>query len=71
VSVLSIFNVQTKFSDSQSFRVCIGAEDECYFTNNENWPNDVIVREWVHKQRSTVDGNNHKRPNIETTSKLF
>jgi len=51
INVQSIFSVKTKLKESQSFRICVDAKDESKFTNIENWPCDVIVREWIHKEK--------------------
>jgi len=64
IEVVSIFDVKTKFQNTQSFRVCIDAASDDIFTNMDNWPNDVIIRQWVHKEKKDKMTGNTGAENI-------
>jgi len=63
-NVQSIFSVKTKFKESQSFNICVDAEYKRKFSNIENWPCDVIVREWIHKEKKNNLSENIDSVNI-------
>ena len=49
VRVESCFEAKTRFEDTKAFRVCINSEDNDVFLDANNWPSDVILRQWTFK----------------------
>ena len=51
VRVISIFPARSKFRDN-CFRVCINSLDVNTFCDGNNWPENVSIRNWIHKKSS-------------------
>jgi len=49
VRVESCFEAKTRFEDTKAFRVCINSDDNDVFLDANNWPSDVILRQWTFK----------------------
>ena len=59
IKVLSIFDAKTKYKDSHAFRVCISEEDTVKFTSGNIWASNVIVREWIFKNKVANNAPSH------------
>ena len=49
ISVDSCFSANTKFENSNAFRVCVATKDTEKLMDANIWPCDVIIRSWVFK----------------------
>lgn len=56
VRVISCFDTKTKFPDTRAFRICINKEDSVNFLDKNNWPRDIILREWIFKNKENNPG---------------
>jgi len=54
IKVISCFSAKTRFTGSKAFRVCIAAKDKERFLSPDNWPEKVIIRDWVFKPRTAI-----------------
>jgi len=64
INVLSCFKAETRFTGSKAFRVCIAAKDKERFLSPDNWPEKLIIRDWVFEPRKS---NKPKPTATETT----
>ena len=51
VRIISCFDTKTRFADTRAFRICINKEDCDTFLDKNNWPRNIILREWVFKMK--------------------
>jgi len=50
VKVVSCFDAKTRVPDTKSFRICINKSNRKEFVNKDNWPCNILVREWSFKR---------------------
>jgi hypothetical protein len=54
VRIMTIFKSRSKFKDN-CYRVCINALDVETFCDSNRWPENVSLRNWIHKPKKTAD----------------
>jgi hypothetical protein len=54
VRILSCFATKTRFNNANAFRICINAEDIKPFTDVNNWPNGIVIRDWKFKDKTLI-----------------
>ena len=57
IRILSCFDLthsKSQVVDNKSFRICIVAEDKAKLCDGNNWDVGVVVREWVHKPKTSA-----------------
>ena len=57
---------KSKFKNT-SFHVCINAKDRTLFETSSNWPQHVVIREWVFKEKKTVQPVDSRANNSDST----
>ena len=58
---------KSNFKNTSSFHVCINAKDRTVFETSSNWPQHVVIQEWVFKEKKTVQPVDSKANNSDST----